>query len=653
MPYNRAPEPMDDREFLGVLKKEYEGADSFVNGSTLAEQRANGMMYYLGMPLGNEIKGRSQVVSRDVFETVEWIMPQLMEMLISDTAVEFEPEGQEDIDAADQATAWVNYQFMRKNPGFLILYDWIKDGLISKKGYVKSYWDRTYAPELETYQNIDEAELALLIMPDEVEVRELTQTGQKDLGDGNKVNLYDLKVFRYKDIGCLKIENPAPEDVLVRPGTVSLVHTDYVSEVFEATRSDLLNMGFPEELVDQCHFGADIPGGYENVVKAARSRVDDAENRPSMAISHSSMRKGRFVEAYIRVDRDGDGYTELLQVIHDERASVILSVTEVDAHPYNDLDIIRIPHRHFGLSAGDIMKDLQEIKTMLTRGMLDKTYFSLNGRWAVLDEQVNLSDLTNPIPGGIVRERMPNAIRALETPGTDGSEFALMEYVDRVRERRAGVNEVQYGVDKSALGSNVAAGALDRAMKAAQARILLLARMIAETGIKPLMLRIYELGRKNQFKEEVIRLRGTFIPVKPTDWKDRADMSVTVGVGNTSPQEKLTQLGIIRDTMLMAMQAGTGIVVPKNAYNLAIEMVKATQRHDYSRFFTDPDDPNAPKPPPPQPSFEEQVKLREVAVKEKKQALEEKQFEWQQIVDAAEVQLEDRQNRAVGLQTGK
>lgn len=643
--------PIDDRELLNIVSQEYNSADSFINGGALAAQRSQSMNYYMGFALGNEVKGRSQVISRDVFETVEWIMPQLMESLITDTAVEFEPEGQEDIEATDQATAYVNHIVMRKNPGFMLMHDWIKDALLSKKSYVKSIWETSAKPVLESYKDIDEEELSSLILPDNTKIIELVNKGMQDFGQG-PVQTFDAKIATVEPKGSIKITVPAPEDVLVRRGVINLVDADYVAEVFEATKSDLLSMGFPAEQVEKVRFGQ-TEVAWKNQVRRSRNAIDDTDPGSLRNTPHPSMRTARLVETYIKLDRDGDGFSETLQVIHDESGTVLLSVQQVDNHPYNDIDIIRIPHKHHGLSIGDIMADLQEIKTVLTRGILDNTYFSLNGRWAVLDEQVNLSDLTNPIPGGIVRERIQGAVRALETPKMDASTFSLMEYVDRVRERRAGVNEMQQGLDKTALGSNIGSGALDRAMKASQARILLMARLIAETGYKPLMLRIYELGRKNQIAPEILRLRGKFVQVNPRDWRSRADMSVNVGVGNTSPQEKLTQLSLIRDTMVMAQQSGAPIIVPSGAYNLAIEMVKATGRNDYARFFVDPDDPAAPKPPDPGPSFDEQIKQGELELAKRKQDLEERKFEWQKIVDSAEVVLEDQQKRPVGLETGK
>lgn len=645
------PKKIDEREFRSILKQEFEAADSFVNDGMVASQRSQSIGYYLGNKLGNEVKGRSSVVSRDTFETVEWILPQLVELFVGvDSAVEFEPHGSEDIDSAEQATEYVNY-LIRKKRGFLILHDWFKDTLLEKKGYVKAYWDYKVQPKTENYENIDNESLEMLAAEDGVKIVSVEEKGN---------GLFDARVQIMKDLGEFMLECPAPENIVVRPGTTSLETTQYVGEIFYATRSTMLAQGYQLELLDKVRFDESDRITSSNSRLTRHSADGSGDYNSKLGNSHDSMKKAKFVESYIVIDLDGDGFAETLQVIHDADVNVILDISEVDTHPYLELDAIRIPHKYFGLSIGDIMKDIQEIKTVLLRGMLDHTYYTINGRWAVLDGMVNLTDLTNPVPGGVVRESIQGAVRRLDTPGLDPSTFGLLDYVDRIRERRAGVNELQQGVDKEAMGSNVAADALSRAMKAAQQRILMLGRMFAETGVKELMYKIYELARKNQSAPDIVRLRNRFVEVNPRDWAERKDMIVNVGTGNMSPHEKLSQLVVVRDSMSMAAQSGAGIVTPKGAYNLAIEMVKATGRRDFSKFFSDPDDPEAPKPPKPEPTFEEQIKMRELELKKEdlelekqKLSLEVAKFEWQKVVDVAEVELEDKQKRPVGIQTGK
>jgi hypothetical protein len=69
-------------------------------------------------------------------------MPSLMDIFAgSDEVVRFEPVGLEDEAAAQQETDYVNHVFMQQNPGFMILYSFIKDALLSKTGIVKVWWE--------------------------------------------------------------------------------------------------------------------------------------------------------------------------------------------------------------------------------------------------------------------------------------------------------------------------------------------------------------------------------------------------------------------------------------------------------------------------------------------------------------------------------
>ena len=65
------------KEILSVVSREIHNASGYIGGELVA-RRKKSLEYYLGQPLGNEQEGRSQVVSNDVLDTVESLMPSLM-----------------------------------------------------------------------------------------------------------------------------------------------------------------------------------------------------------------------------------------------------------------------------------------------------------------------------------------------------------------------------------------------------------------------------------------------------------------------------------------------------------------------------------------------------------------------------------------------
>lgn len=161
---------MDDSELLRILDHEEKNSFGDLSGD-LADQRAEAMKFYLGQPFGDEIEGRSQVVSSDVYDAVEGMLPSLLEVFTSsDRAVEFSPQGEEDTHAAKQATEACNYVFYRQNNGFLILYTWFKDALIQKNGIVKFYYEDKEHRSREKYRGLPDEQFQALVMNPEVTV---------------------------------------------------------------------------------------------------------------------------------------------------------------------------------------------------------------------------------------------------------------------------------------------------------------------------------------------------------------------------------------------------------------------------------------------------------------------------------------------------
>ena len=156
---------MSTSDLKTMLAAEKADALAAISAARLAEERADAMDYYLGnmkkdMPAQ---EGRSRAVSTDVADTVEGLMPHLMDIFAgSDEVVRFEPVGPEDEAAAAQETDYVNHVFMQQNPGFMILYSFIKDALLSKVGVVKVWWEEREEESRETYYDLTEDQFALL-----------------------------------------------------------------------------------------------------------------------------------------------------------------------------------------------------------------------------------------------------------------------------------------------------------------------------------------------------------------------------------------------------------------------------------------------------------------------------------------------------------
>jgi hypothetical protein len=157
---------MDLTDLKAMLSAEKANSLAAMSAAQLMEERARAMEYYLGdmsqdMPAQD---GRSRAVSTDVSDVIEGMLPHLMDIFAgSDEVVRFEPVGPEDEEAAQQETDYVNHVFMQQNSGFMVLYSFIKDGLLSKTGLVKVWWDEDEREERETYYDLTEDQYALLV----------------------------------------------------------------------------------------------------------------------------------------------------------------------------------------------------------------------------------------------------------------------------------------------------------------------------------------------------------------------------------------------------------------------------------------------------------------------------------------------------------
>ncbi len=326
----------------------------------------------------------------------------------------------------------------------------------------------------------------------------------------------------------------------------------------------------------------------------------------------------------------------------------ILSNEAVDNVPFISITPVKIPHKFFGMSIADMVMDLQRIKSTLMRNLLDNAYNQNYGRYAVLEGQANLDDLLTARPGGIVRVKSPNAVMPLATPSLEPYTFEMLEYIDGIRESRAGVSKNSQGMNDKALTSHTTATAVNAVMTAAQSRIELVARQFAETGVKELMNRVYELLVKNQDRERVIKLRDEWVPVDPTNWDSSMDSIVSVALGHGNKDQQVQQLNHVLQQAQQARAQGDKMYSGENIYNITAALYKAMGYQAVDEFLTPPQ--MQPQPQPPQPSPKEQAEIArlqaqtqsEMADMQRDQAklqLDAQEFEHKKGVDLAEIEL--------------
>ena len=646
----KKPRKMTEDELVSQLNSEIYGATGYAN-TELSNQREESMKYYLGEKFGNEIDGRSEIVTTDVRDTVEYIMPSLMRIFTTHNNIaEFEPQGPEDVQMAEQATNYINYVFTRQNNGFKVLYDAFKDALISKTGVIKHYWEEKEEVTTETYTNLTEIEYQSILANDDFEVVEHTETVvQKAVTDdfGNlvspKVVEHDVKAKCYKSSGQVRVAAVPPEEFLVSRRAPSLEDADFVCHRVKKSVSDLIAEGYDASVVN------DIPSYDQseaemNEERLARFSYDDDSVPPSEGSGPN--KKVWIDECYIRIDFDNDGIAELRKIT--KGGNYILDNEEIDMIPFSAICPMPIPHKFYGMSIADTVKDIQLIKSIIMRNLLDNMYLTNNARYAVMAGQVELDDLLTSRPGGIVRMRAPNAVTALPTPQIQNYAFDMVKYLDSVREERSGVSKMTQGLNPDVLTSHVTSGAISAATESAMQRVELIARIFAETGVKDLFTNIYALVQRYEDRKKMFYLNGKFVPIDVSRWKEKLNCTINVGVGSGSQQSKMqTMSGIMQIIQQLVQNGGMGtLVTPQNIYNAVSEFIAQSGYKNTDQFISNPQ--MMPPPQPPEPTVEEKIQNQKSQIELQKLQLQAAEIELDTELKAQELQLK-KEEAAIDL----
>jgi len=636
---------MTEDELVAHLNNEIESSTGNFN-TELSAQREENMEYYLGEKFGNEIDGRSEIVTTDVRDTIEYIMPSLMRIFTTHNNIaEFEPQGPEDVEMAQQATDYVNYVFNKQNNGFKVLYDAFKDALISKTGIIKHFWEEREEIKTDTYENLTEVEYQSVLANDEMEIIELSKNIQEkaqtdDFGTliSPEIASYDLKVKCTKKYGQVKVISVPPEEFLVSRRASSLENASFVCHRVKKSVSDLILEGYPKSLLD------DIPTYTQNNAEyneERQARYSYDEDSTPADEGKGPSRKVWIDECYSYIDYNNDGIAELRKITLG--GHTILDNVEIDSIPFSTICPLPIPHKFHGMSVADTVKDIQLIKSTIVRNILDNMYLTNNARYAVLAGQVELDDLLSSRPGGIVRMRSPNAVTPLPTPQMSGDAFRMVQYLDQVREERSGVSKMTQGLNPDVLNSHVTTGAVAAVTESSMQRIELIARIFAETGIKDLFRNIYQLIQRYEDRKKVFYLNNKFVPIDVSRWRDNLNCIINVGVGSGSQQTKMqTMSGIMTIIQGLIQNGGMNtMVTPQNIYNAVSEFITQSGYKNPDMFVANP--ANMPPPQPPQPTVEEKIANQKAQIELEKLKLEAAEVELDTKIKQQALELKKRQ----------
>jgi len=543
-----AIEPMDDAELQGIVSGELEDAVSYID-SDVSPIRAKGTEYYRGDPFGNEEDGRSQVVAMEVRDTVSAMLPSLMKVFFStENVVEYVPRGPEDVAGAQQATDYANYVFTSDNNGFMTTYALFKDSLVRKCGIAKYYWEEVEEVKIDEYSGLDDQTLQVL-MQEGAEVKivvsypEPGAVAQIDPTTGMEMPaamVHDVEIKRMTKDGRIRIMAVPPEELVLDRRARSFDDAGIIAHRQMATVSDLIDMGYDQDEIEENISSTDLDSNDEYLARQPLSTTMGAGDS-----LNPMQRRVLYIEAYMRVDFDGDGVPELRKICCMGSGYTVVRNLPASYIPFVDFPCDPEPHTSplEAMSIFDITHDIQEIKSEIMRNTLDSLAQSIHPRTAVVEGQVNIDDVLNNETGAIIRMRAPGMVQPFSSPFVGQPAFAMLDYMDQMREERTGMSKAAMGLDADALQSSTKA-AVAATVSASQSRLELQARILAE-GMKKLFKGILYLMTTHQDKPRMVRLRNEWVQIDPRVWDASMDVNVNIGLGNGDMNEKINALNII------------------------------------------------------------------------------------------------------------
>lgn len=610
--------PVNTNIDKGKLRKVLEANRSSALGSTvssdLSEQRMRAYNYYIGdmtqdMP---NVEGQSNAVSSDVQDVVEGLMPIVLDVLTStDKLAEFTATGSGDEDQACQETEYVNHVFFQQNNGFLVLHNAVKDALLSKNGFVKWWMEPEEYRERERYEGLTQAAFGMILADTDVKVVDLEQYQSADPVTNQPATFFNATTERVSKKLRAKVEAFPPEEFLISKSARGIQNADYLAHIQRKAQGDLIQLFNSPEQVTAIKAAPAALTQSDNSEAFNRQTVqDNQDGTQGDNDADDDMRLIEVAEHYIRLPLEEDGVPRRYKITTVGTKYEILDIDEMSAWPIASGTPIIMPHRFIGRSVADLAIDIQQIKTSLLRSTLNNAYFANNARTEVSETHASentIDDLLNNRVGGIVRTKMPGGLNQIETQSIGHWTVPVIEYVDGTKETRTGLSKNTTGLDIDSM-NHARTGAVGRIMDAAEMRVKLMTRVLAETLVVDIFRGLHGMLQEYSEEQDVAQLTGKWVNVNPREWKTRRNLKVNLPLGGMGRQQMIgffTQVLGVQKEILQQDGPNGPMVSRQNVYYTLDHTMRLAGLKGAQGFFNNPPPPNPNAPPPPDPKMVE------------------------------------------------
>ena len=467
-----------------------------------------------GAPYGNEVDGKSKIVSKDIKKQREWMIPSITDPFLSTSdVIKCNPVTYEDAKAARQNELLLNTQFCRKFNRYNFIMKATKVLVTEGSVVIQTGWD------------YEEEEVEA-----EVEVISVDENGMEFVD--TEISM-QTNVIRNQPTAVV-CRN---EDIFIDPTCMDdMEKCQFVIHRYESSLNALKQ-----------------DGRYENLdkVEAAQYNLTNdpqylREDQSYFEFKDKPRKKFVVHEYWGNYDIDGDGIAEPIVC-----AWVGNTLIRLESNPYPDkkppfviVPFSAVPFHMFGEALAETIGDNQKIKTAITRGMVDNMAKSNN---AVVATRKGALDPVN-------RKKFLKG-ENFEFNGTPGdfwqgsynqlpsSAFDMLNLQNNEIESQTGVKSFSGGISGNALGSTAtgARGALD----ATATRRLNLVRNMSENMIKPIMRKWMAYNAEFLEEEEVIRITNDeYVPIRRDDLAGKIDIDISISTSedNAAKSQELSFL---------------------------------------------------------------------------------------------------------------
>ncbi len=525
----------------------------------------------------------SSIVSTDVTDTIEWALPSLMKVFTGgESVISISGVDAQDDHNAEIMQDLISFQLQRQNHFFPILYNWMKDALITGLGVVKCYWDREegYEP-VECVLNFQSLQA---LINTGVKIESISSPDRY----GDYTVVYD-STFYLKN--APKIENILISDFLYSPDAKTLDEANFVAHKKRVTMSYLRKM--------------ERQGVYANVDEVkpehwhSKYGLDEADTEMEEVLGdqyygfHSAAEEAReevtLYECYTKIDINGDGILEDMIITLCQDHILRCEPNYMGRHPFFAISPTQDPHRIWSKrSYAELVGEIQNLKVALIRQIIHNLALTNDPKMILAPDAINVDDFNKG--RAVIRKKpgyqMNDVAMSMPVNQIAPYTFNFLEWAEGQKEQRTGVTRYNQGLDASSL--NKTASGINAIMSASNQRLELIARMFAETGVYELYRFLISLNQKFIDQNTVVRLTGEPMEIKPDDLSGSFDLIVNAGLSIQSKEAMNTQLQTLMTAIMQVNAAGVAVATPHNIYNITKRWMENMGIKNTGDYITDP-----------------------------------------------------------------